>query len=399
MVKTYSEINQKIKSGSAVVLTAEEVIALVEEKGIEKATKEVDVVTTATFGSMCSSGAFINVGHANPRIKFGGGEVTLNDVPCYAGLAAVDFYIGATMPQKNDPRNSNFPGEFKYGGGHVIHDLVAGKDVHLKATAYGTNCYPRKELDTWINLKDVNEAVLVNPRNAYQNYNVAVNKSGKTIYTYMGKLLPNLRNANYSSAGQLSPLLKDPSYKTIGIGTRVWIAGGQGFVYWNGTQHNPSVKKGANGVPKCGSGTLAISGNLKEMDAKYLVGTSLTGYGSSLAIGLGIPIPILNEEILKSAAVKDEDIFAQVVDYSNDYPNFAGGSIAEVNYAQLKSGTIVVDGKEIPTGSLSSYHRAREICEKLKKEIHFGKFLLTEKVQSLPLQSDFKMLKIRGEKK
>ena len=56
------------------------------------------------------------------------------------------------------------------------------------ATAYGTDCYPRKKLETWINIKDLNEAVLFNIRNAYQNYNVAVNLSDKTIYTYMGVL-------------------------------------------------------------------------------------------------------------------------------------------------------------------------------------------------------------------
>ena len=37
-------------------MTAEEVIGLVERDGIDKATKEVDVVTTGTFGAMCSSG-------------------------------------------------------------------------------------------------------------------------------------------------------------------------------------------------------------------------------------------------------------------------------------------------------------------------------------------------------
>ncbi len=241
MTRTIAEINEKIRRGQAVVATAEEVIGIVQKKGIEKAAREVDVVTTATFGPMCSSGAYFNVGHSRPRIKLGGGNTYLNDVPVYTGFAAVDFFLGATAMPDNDPRNRIYPGEFLYGGGHVIEELVAGKDVRLVATAYGTDCYPRKKIETTINLKNINEAVLFNMRNAYQNYNVAVNVSEKTIYTYMGVLKPNLGNANFCSAGQLSPLLNDPYYKTIGIGTRIFLGGGIGYVAWQGTQHSPDA--------------------------------------------------------------------------------------------------------------------------------------------------------------
>ena len=197
MAKTIKEINEKIKIGEAVVVTAEEIIDIVEEKGAKKAAQQVDVVTTGTFGPMCSSGAYFNTGHATPRIKLGGGQAYLNGVPLYTGFAAVDALIGATAVPDEDPRNKIFPGEFKYGGGHVIEDLVAGKDLKLVATAYGTDCYPAKKVETWINIKDLNEAMLFNPRNAYQNYNVAVNLSDKVIYTYMGMLKPKLGSANY----------------------------------------------------------------------------------------------------------------------------------------------------------------------------------------------------------
>ncbi len=96
MEKTIAEINDKIKTGEAVVVTAEEIIDIVDQKGVRKAAQEVDVVTTGTFGPMCSSGAYLNVGHSKPRIKLGGGRTYLNDVPAYAGFAAVDLFIGAT---------------------------------------------------------------------------------------------------------------------------------------------------------------------------------------------------------------------------------------------------------------------------------------------------------------
>ena len=250
MTKTINEINEKIKQGKAVVVTAAEIIEIAKQDGVKKAAERVDVVTTGTFGPMCSSGAYFNIGHSKPSIKLGGGRSYLNDVHAYAAFAAVDLFIGANALPDDDPRNRNHPGDFNYGGGHVIEELVAGHDIRLVASAYGTYCYPRKKLETWINIKDLNEAVLFNMRNAYQNYNVAVNTSDKTIYTYMGVLKPRLGSAGYSSAGKLSPLMNDPCYKTIGIGTRIFLGGGVGYVSWPGTKFNPSVPRSENGTPR-----------------------------------------------------------------------------------------------------------------------------------------------------
>jgi len=384
MTKTIQEINQKIEKGEAVVVTAEEIIDLVKEKGIKKATEDVDVVTTGTFGPMCASGAYLNVGHTSPRIKLGGGRTYLNDVPAYTGVAAMDIYIGATALPEDDPKNRIYPGEFNYGGGHVIEELVAGKDIRLMATAYGTDCYPRRRLETWINIKDLNETVLFNMRNAYQNYNVAVNLSDKAIHTYMGVLKPKLGNANYSTAGQLSPLMNDPYYKTIGVGTKIFLGGGTGFVAWHGTQHNPAVLRTENGTPKRGGGTLAVIGDLKQMNPRWLIGTSMLGYGCTLTVGIGVPIPVLSEEILRYTTVTDRDIFAPVVDYSEAYPQMKADVLCEVSYAELKSGKITVKGKKVPTASLSSYLRAVEIATTLKEWIQNGKFLLTEPVAPVP---------------
>lgn len=384
MAKTIAEINEKIKKGQAVVVTAEEVISIARKKGVAAAAKEIDVVTTGTFGPMCSSSMYMNLGHSSPRIKVGGGKVTLNDVPAYTGVAAVDIILGATAMPDDDPKNRIYPGEFNYGGGHVIEELVSGKDIRLVANAYGTDCYPRKKIETLINIKTVNEAVLFNMRNAYQNYNVAVNISNRMIYTYMGVLKPRLGNANFCSAGQLSPLLNDPVYKTIGIGTRIFLGGGIGYVAWNGTQHNPSAPRTAKGVPTRGAGTLAVIGDLKQMSSKWLVGTSFLGYGATLTVGIGVPIPILDEEILKYTLVTDADILAPVVDYSDAYPNRKPEVLAEVSYADLKSGNIVVNGKDVPTASLSSYPGAVTIAATLKEWIKKGSFLLTEPVAPLP---------------
>jgi uncharacterized protein (DUF39 family) len=392
MAKTIAEINDKISKGQAVVVTAEEIIDIVEEKGVEEAAREVDVVTTGTFGPMCSSGAFLNVGHTRPRIKLGGGEVYLNDVPAYTGIAAVDLFIGATALPDDDPRNKSYPGDFNYGGGHVIEELVAGRDIRLTARSYGTDCYPRRRLETWINIADINEATLFNIRNAYQNYNVAVNLSDKTIYTYMGVLKPHLGNANYSTAGQLSPLFNDPLYKTLGIGTKILLGGGIGYIAWHGTQHNPAAPRIDNGVPRRPAGTLAVIGDLKQMKPEWLRGTSMLGYGATITVGIGVPIPILNEEIVRYTAVRDKNIVAAIVDYSDAYPQGKPDVLGEIDYASLKSGQIIIQGQEVPTASLSSYPKAVEIANILKEWIKAGEFLLTEPVASLPgIESGIKL--------
>lgn len=383
--KTYKEINEKIRAGKAVVVTAEEIIDIVKKDGELEAARKVDVVTTGTFSPMCSSGAFLNFGHTSPRIR--ASKVWLNDVSAYGGIAAVDCYIGATEVAEGDPLNSVYPGEFNYGGGHVIEDLVAGNVIRLRLEGYGTDCYPARRHEKNITINDLHDAILFNPRNAYQNYNCAVNMSDKTIYTYMGVLRPRMANANYSTSGQLSPLFNDPYYKTIGMGTRIFLGGAQGYVAWHGTQHNPNVPRGENGVPKEGAGTIATIGNLKEMSPDWLVGASILGYGVSLYVGIGIPIPILNEEMVRYTAVRDEDIYAQVYDYGVDYPNGVTKSLGEVSYKELRSGSIELDGKKIATAPLSSYYKAREIAHILKEWIEKKDFLLGEPQQLLPSNS------------
>lgn len=385
--KTIEEINAKIKTGKAVVVTAEEIIPMVMEQGIEETTQKVDVITTGTFGPMCSSGAFLNLGHPVPRMRMS--QVFLNGVEAYAGIAAVDAYLGATQIPETDPANKHFPGEFNYGGGHVIEELVAGKEVLLEATSYGTDCYPRKKLEKMIRLEELPQAFLFNPRNAYQNYNVGVNLADRTLYTYMGILKPNLGNANYSTSGQLSPLFNDPHYRTIGPGTKIFLGGGVGVVSWYGTQHNPGAPRDENGVPTSPAGTLSVMGDLKQMNPRWLRGVSYLGYGVSLMVGLGIPLPVLDEEVVKQAAVSDNEIFAPVVDYSESYPQGLGQVLEKVSYAELRSGEIKVNGKPVPAAPLSSYYGAREIAATLKEWIKKGEFLLTAPAFSLaPVQGE-----------
>jgi uncharacterized protein (DUF39 family) len=200
----------------------------------------------------------------------------------------------------------------------------------------------------------------------------------------MGTLKPGAGNANYCSAGQLSPLFNDPFYRTIGLGTRIFLGGGVGYVTWHGTQHHPGVPRTPKGVPVRAAGTLWVMGDMKQMNSSYLVGVGIQGYGCSLAVGLGIPIPLLNEELAAFTGISDEEIFTQIVDYGRDYPRGEAKSLGQVSYAELKSGVIRFQGKQVPTVPLSSMVKAREIAAALKEWIRQGRFLLSEPQFTLP---------------
>lgn len=370
--KTFEEINDKIKNGNVVVVTAEELIDIVEEQGIDHATKYVDVVTTATFGPMCSSGAFLNFGHSDPPIRME--KVELNNVNAYGGLAAVDSYIGAAEPSKDRG--------IEYGGAHVICDLIEGKKVHLRAYSHGTDCYPRLEIDTYITKDSINEAYLFNPRNCYQNYSAAANTSDKALYTYMGVLQPNMGNINYSTSGELSPLLKDPYLRTIGIGTKIFLAGAQGYISWQGTQFASGKPRGENGIPISSACTLAVIGNLKQMSTEYISPAVFEKYGTTMFVGIGIPIPVLDSELLYNLSAKNKDIYTEIVDYG--IPRLKRPVIAKCSYEELRSGYVSIEGKKIKTSPLSSLYMARKIALELKEWVGKKGFTLQPPIAALP---------------
>jgi uncharacterized protein (DUF39 family) len=380
--KTVKEINERIRKGKAVVVNAEEMIEIVRKEGKVKAAQEVDVVTTGTFSPMCSSGLLLNIGQQPPVMKVS--KLWLNNVPCYSGIAAVDAYLGATESSDDDPLNKVHPGRFAYGGAHVMEDLLRGKAVHLRAEAYGTDCYPRRELDKDVTLADLPNAVMLNPRNCYQNYNAAVNLTNRTIYTYMGPLKANGSNVNYATAGALSPLFNDPYFRTIGMGTRIFMGGGIGYVIGEGTQHVQKPKRTERGVPESPSGTLMLKGDFKKMNARYVRAQSIIGYGVSLALGVGIPIPMLNEEMAWFTGVSNEDISMPVKDYGYDYPNGIPREVTRVSFADLRTGEITVNEKKTATVPVTSHSMSLEVADKLKEWILKGDFLLTEKQDDIP---------------
>ncbi|MCT7960150.1 homocysteine biosynthesis protein [Laspinema sp. D1] len=380
-MRTIAEINDKISQKKAVVWTVEELKARVLEKGIPAVTKEVDVVTTGTFEPMESSGAILNLGHTDPPIKIR--RCWLDGVPAYSGFGAVDLYLGATeVAEAQDGEEIR-----ERGGGHAIADLIAGKPIHLRAIGQVTDCYPRATFETTLTKDTINQFYLYNPRNLYQNFIVGVNGGDRPLFTYLGPLQPHLGNAVYSNPGAISPLLNDPELDLIGPGTRIFLGGGIGYVAWEGTQHFPKQKRLPNKTPIGPAATLALIGDAKQMNPRWVRGCYFHNYGPSLMLGVGVPLPILNEQVVLHCAVQDQDVVAPIVDFA--IPRRVRPTFGLVSYAQLKTGRITLEGKPVRTAPLASIFFSRQVALELKHWIESGEFTLTESVIPLPMDRSF----------
>jgi uncharacterized protein (DUF39 family) len=386
-MRSIDDINQKIQQQRVVVDTAETFKARVREQGLSAAAKAVDVVVTGTFEPMESSGAVINLGHTDPPIKLL--ECYLDGVTAYAGFGAVDLYLGASQPAIAARTGETLETEDirEHGGGHVIADLIAGRTVHLKATGHATDCYPRTTLNTTITRDSINQFYLFNPRCLYQNFIVGVNGGDRPLFTYLGPLQPGLGNAVYSNPGALSPLLNDPDLEALGIGTRIFLGGGMGYLAWEGTQHFPLQRRLPNRTPIGPAATVALIGDAKQMTPQWVRGCYFRGYGPSLMLGVGVPIPILNEQVATYCAVQDSEILAPVVDFS--IPRRVRPTFGLVSYAQLKSGAIKIEGQTVRTAPLASLYFARQVATELKQWIDAGDFELSSPVASLPQDRAF----------
>lgn len=384
-MRTIDEINDKISRKKAVVWTVDEVKAKAEEIGIENIAKQVDVITTGSFEPMESSGAILNLGHTDPPIKIR--SCWLDGVPAYAGFGAVDLYLGATQVVDRDGDLGESEDKRERGGGHIIEDLIAGKSIDVRAIGQSTDCYPRASFETTITKDTINQFYLYNPRNLYQNFIVGVNGGDRQLYTYLGTLQPRLGNAVYSNTGAISPLLNDPDLEVIGIGTKIWLGGGVGYVAWEGTQHFPLQKRQENRTPAGPGATLALIGDAKQMDAKWVRGCYFKNYGPSLMLGVGVPIPVLNADIVAHCAVKDRDIVAPIVDFS--IPRRVRPTFGLVSYAQLKTGKIKIEGRTVRVAPLASIYLSRQVAAELKRIIDEGEFTLTQPVAHLPRDRAF----------
>jgi CBS domain-containing protein len=72
--------------------------------------------------------------------------------------------------------------------------------------------------------------------------------------------------------------------------------------------------------------------------------------------------------------VRDEDITVDILDYG--VPSRSRPTVRKATYAELRSGSVEIDGEEVRTSSLSSFRRARKVAGELKSWVEQGKMQL-----------------------
>ncbi len=380
-MKNINEINEKIKAGKAQVLTAQEAKSLIKEKGIDYFTKNADIVTFASFEMHTNALLYLSFGQTDPLIYFS--EAYINNIPAYP-CGPTDLALSCIMSSNETP---------EYGGAHVLEELIKGKDIHMKATGRNLEFFTNKEFETWFNLKTVNNGKLFLNQAFIQNNIVATNSGDKDINTPMGTLIGKLENSTYNSSSYLNPLINDPFAETIGIGTKIWVAGAEGLIAGHGSYHNPLQKRNEHGIPVGQGITLSAVADIHAMNPKWIRGGYIKSFGPVLYVGVGIPIPVLSEETAKHISVTDNDINSTIVDYS--IPRRTKPTFGQCTYRELRTSTVIINKKPTLSAPLSSMALALEICNELKSSILKKEFLLSEKILSLDLNLELKKLDSR----
>ena len=381
MLRTYDEINEKVRTGKVQVLTASEAKELIKEKGVKYFVNNVDIVTCASFEMHINAMLYLNFGQTDPLIYFS--EAYINGVSAYVA-GPTDLALSCVAASEDNP---------KYGGAHVLEDLVKGKDIHLKATGRNLEVFPNKEFETWFNLKNLNQARLLLNQSINQNSIVATNSGDKDISSNMGTLIAHLENSTFNSCSYLNPLVNDPHCKTIGVGTKVWVGGASGFVIGHGSNHNPLQKRNSYEIPVGPGITLSTIVDINSMNPKWIRGGYIKSFGPVLYTGVGVPIPILDEEIAQQISITDDKIHTTIVDFS--IPRRSKPTFGQCTYAELRTSTILINNKPTLAAPLASMAWTLEICDILKGLIMSKDFFLSKPIAAINLNTEVKKLDSR----
>ncbi len=319
MTRTIAEINERIKKGDAVVLTAQEVCDKVTD-GEELALKDVDVVTTATRAIMSGTYAVLSFPMAEAGTFVRAEKARINGVPACIGpcpnerLGIVDLMVYGTAHSKD---------RADYGGGHLFRDLVAGREVQVEVeTSEG------ESLTNSICLDEIPYARIFSTRNAFKNYVAFVNPRNAPLPTIFSAIEfpPDLSCATVSGCGSLNPIKNDPNLETIGIGTRILLNGAEGFVIGTGTRSMPSRPN------------LLGLADMHQMSPEYM-GGFITSAGPECIGSWAVPIPVLNESILESILLQDRDIALTIMDVNvrqkigrSNYEDVWGSTDLEIEF-------------------------------------------------------------------
>jgi putative methanogenesis marker 16 metalloprotein len=293
MVRSISDIQNRIRQGTAVVLTSQEVCDLARS-GEQAKLEEVDVVTTATRAVMSGTYALLSFPVARPGSFRRAERIWINGVPGYVGpcpnenLGVVDLVVYGTDHSRDRPG---------YGGGHLFRELAEGIPAQVEVET-GSGC-----LQAEVSLEEMPYARLFGSRQAFKNYSAFVNPGREPVATIFHSrgFDPMCSGATFSGCGQINPLKNDPLLESTGVGTRVLINGAAGFVIGSGTRSTREIPN------------LAGFADLHSMDPE-LMGGFMTSAGPECISSWAVPILVTSGTIHREITRLDREIGLPVKD-------------------------------------------------------------------------------------
>ena len=297
MIRSYSEIVERVERKEAVVMTAEEVSRLVQA-GKASRLSEVDVVTTATRAVMSGTYAVLSFPVASPGSFLRGRKAWINGIEVQVGpcpnenLGILDLMVLGTAHSRSRPN---------YGGGHLFRNLVEGKKALVEVE---TDC--GRYIRTEVGLEEMPFARLFGSRHAFKNYSAFVNAGSEPVATIFHRLAfaPQCAEATFTGCGLINPLKNDPLLESIGIGSRILLNGAEGYVIGTGTR---SSREKPN---------LSGFADMHKMNPE-LMGGFVTSAGPECICSWAMAIPVVSQKILAEIARPDEDIPLPVSDVSS----------------------------------------------------------------------------------
>lgn len=307
--RTFSQIQEKIRQGKAVVLTADEICNRVRSGEVVRF-EDVDVVTTATRAIMSGTYAVLSFPVAEPDSFVRASRVWLNGVPAQVGpcpnerIGMVDIIVNGTARSKSEP---------DYGGGLLFKDLVEGKPVVVEVETMEGRFF-----ETRTTINQIPHARLFATRHAFKNYLAFVNPKNEPVSSifHASQFKGNLSEATFCGCGELNPVKNDPNLETIGIGTRVLINGAEGFVAGTGTRSSPEKPN------------LSGFADMKSMVPEYM-GGFITSAGPEIINTWAVPVPVLSQSLLDSITKLDSELKLDIVDVNGRV------TLCETNYGDV----------------------------------------------------------------
>ncbi len=379
--RSETDLRRRQQRGELRVRTAADFRRLVREHGLNAAYDTTDVVVAADAGFTDQASLHLSLGPTDPPIRLR--EVQLDGVQGLASGGAGELVL---------PVGGGLGEQAPHSGAQLLGALLAGGALPFDASGEATALHPRRDLHTELDLERIGSGRLLLHRAISENGVVAVSSAAGLCSSPWGPLLGPYGTALWSCGGAGSIGLTMPGLSLLGPGSPVLVAGAVGWVLGAGSGHQPGPGRQPGGHALTPGATVAVSVDLQDLHGRWLRPCFFPGHGSALLVAIAAPVPLLNPATALAAAAGPEQLQTPVLDVA--IPRRIKPALGSVAYAQLASGSIEVNGRQLRCAPAHSPRLAAEIATELVHRLQRNHFPI--RLPVLPLQSRPTLLPLDG---